>query len=109
MLLFNFVGLAHRSYSLDPNKQRTRTQHTLHINGASAASDSSTHLALVVVEHQPSLKVVSKCAHRLIAEEVLEEGGGAARLPHSVHFLVVVSRPSLAVTKESCYISFEET
>ena len=34
-------------------------------------------MALVVVEHQPSLKVVSECAHRLIAEEVLEEGEDA--------------------------------
>ena len=93
MLLFNFVGLAHRSYSVwTPT---SNVHNTLHTDGAWAAGNSSADLTLVVVEHQPSLKVVSECAHCLIAEEVLEEGGGAARLPQYIFSLLSLDRHSL--------------
>ena len=54
-----------------------RTQHGTPDSRGHTTSGSSAHYALVVVEHQPSLKVVSECAHCLIAKEVLEEGKDA--------------------------------
>ena len=83
--------IIHRLATSHPNAHST-----VHADSRGhTASGSSAHLALVVVEHQPSLKVVSECAHCLIAEEVLEEGGGAARLPQYIFSLLSLDRHSL--------------